>query len=298
MDSTFGRTLPWTRAIDPDLQPPSPWAALHRGEHDAALLRLADWLAGAAEELLALAVPVDCVCCGAEDRTLCPACAGSVRDLTRRPFRAEGGAPALMDIAGAPMLPVVAAGVYRDELAQALLSFKRHGQYHLGRCLGRRLAGAVRAAAPGGEGLLLVPVPTSTAGYLKRGFSPVHLLLKEAARQLPGLHVADALGRTSGAGHLLPGRAGQRASAGHKGLGRGARSQRVRGSMRVPPRARGRVAGRPCIIIDDVLTTGSTLGEAARALHQAGATVRGAVVLAATRPPDAQDSAPGPAKPQ
>ena len=43
--------------------------------------------------------------------------------------------------------------------------------------------------------------------------------------------------------------------------------------------------GTPCIIIDDVLTTGATLAEAARALRQAGALVRGAVVLAATRPP-------------
>ncbi len=45
------------------------------------------------------------------------------------------------------------------------------------------------------------------------------------------------------------------------------------------------VTGRPCIIIDDVLTTGATLAEAARALRTAGALVRGAVVLAATRPP-------------
>ena len=276
---------------------------MHRADHGAAILRLLDWLTVAAEDLLALAVPVDCVCCGAEDRILCPSCAARVRELTRRPFRAESGAPALMDVAGTVMLPVVAAGVYRDELAQGVLSFKRHGQYQLGRCLGRALASAVAAAARAGSGVLLVPVPTSTAAYVKRGFSPVHLLLKEVDRQLPGFAVADVLYKPPASSRLLAGGhkrfavhailAGHAGATGQKGLGRGARSQRVRGSMRVKSRARERVAGRPCIIVDDVLTTGATLGEAARALRRAGALVRGAVVLAATRPPDALDSGAG-----
>ncbi|TQJ41558.1 putative amidophosphoribosyltransferase [Arthrobacter sp. SLBN-112] len=298
MNGLFGRTgtaasgHQGIRRTDPDLQPSPPWAALHRGEHEAGLLRLIDWLAGALVDLLALAVPVDCVCCGAEDSTLCPSCAGRIRQLTRQPFRAESGAPALMDVAGTIMLPVVAAGVYRDELAQGLLSFKRHGQHQLGRSLGRALAGAVRAAVPDGSGFLLIPVPTSTAAYVHRGFSPVHLLLKEAVRQLSGVGVADVLAKTAASGPLLPGShgsGGRNGAAGQKGLGRGARSQRVRGSMRVKRGGRALVAGRSCIIIDDVLTTGATVGEAARALYLAGAKVRGAVVLAATRPPDTKD---------
>lgn len=208
-----------------------------------------------------------------------------------------------MDVAGTVLLPVVAAGIYRDELAQGLLSFKRHGQYQLGRCLGRALASAVAAAARGGSGLLLVPVPTSTAAFVKRGFSPVHLLLKEVDRQLPGFDFADVLYKPPASGRLLAVgykglaaqsfSAGQTGTAGQKGLGRGARSRRVRGSMRVKSLSREKVAGRPCIIVDDVLTTGATLGEASRALHRAGALVRGAVVLAATRPPDALDSGAG-----
>ncbi|WP_434738950.1 ComF family protein [Pseudarthrobacter defluvii] len=289
-----------TRAVDPDLAPHPPSAALHRAEHQAAFLRLLDWVAGAAEDLFALAVPVDCVCCGSEDHSLCPSCAGRLRQLTREPFRVESGAPALMDVAGTVILPVVAAGVYRDELAQGLLSFKRHGQHQLAKSLGRALASAVRAAARGGPGFLLVPVPTSTSAYVSRGFSPVHLLLKQAARQLPGFEVADVLRKAAPGGRVpdgYKGFVGRKALGGQKGLGRGARSQRVRGSMQVKPRVRAKVTGRPCILIDDVLTTGATLGEAARALHLAGAQVRGAVVLAATRPPDAPDPDAVPAGP-
>ncbi|TLM76062.1 ComF family protein [Pseudarthrobacter sp. NamB4] len=265
---------------DPDLSPPLHWSGRHRSEHGSPLLRFSDQLAAAAADLLCLAVPVDCVCCGAEDRALCITCDRLIRRLTVAPFRAESGAPALMDVEGRVLLPAVAAGVYREELAQALLSFKRHGQHQLKRSLGRALAGAVRAAAEDFDGMCIVPVPTSTKAYLNRGFSPVHLLLAGARRHLPGLAVEDVLAKAGGSALQLPG--------GQKGLGRGARRQRVRGSMRVHRRSQGKVAGRRCIIVDDVLTTGATLAEAARVLDRAGAQVEGAVVLAATRPPDAK----------
>lgn len=270
---------------DPDLGPPPERAGRHRASQPSAVLRFADHLAGACADLLALAIPVDCVGCGTEDQTLCVPCQRRLRLLTRQPFRAETGAPALNSVDGAVLLPVVAAGVYREELAQSILSFKRHGEQQLRECLARALTGAVQAAVgDDAEGMVMVPVPTSTAAYLSRGFSPVHLLLATAGRQLPGLVVADVLAKTGlAAGGPAQLRHGP-SSSGQKGLGRGARASRVRGSMRV---RRAGVAGLRCIIVDDVLTTGATLSEAARALHAGGAKVSGAVVLAAARPPDA-----------
>lgn len=320
------------RTPDPDLAPATTAAAGHRGGYRRPLARLADAAAAAAAEVLALAAPVDCVCCGAEDLALCGGCERQVRLLMNKPFRAEAQAPALMDVNGSVLLPVVAAGAYRAELAQAVLSFKKHGQGQLAEVLSKGLAGAIAAAAGDTPGMLLVPVPTGGAAYRKRGFSPVHVLLGWLTRPRAagagrghGFSVVHALRKTgtrAGLGRsgkvaadaavrldpappepatagALPGRrglprtgagyglTGQRGGpGGQKGLGRGDRAQRVRGSMRV---RRGlfapEVNGRPCIIIDDVLTTGATLAEAARALGAAGAVVRGAVVLAATRPP-------------
>lgn len=277
---------------DPDLAPPAAVAARHRGDYRRPLARLADRAAAAAAEVVALAVPVECVCCGAEDLALCGGCERQLRLLMNKPFRAEAQAPALVDVNGTVLLPVVAAGTYRAELAQVVLSFKRHGQGQLAQVLSKGLAGAIGAAAGEAQGILLVPVPTSGRAYRKRGFSPVHVLLGRLARpplpgagKRPGFSTVRALRKTGlRAGYGLPGRSG--GTGGQKGLGRGDRAQRVRGSMRI---RRGMFApelnGQPCLIIDDVLTTGATLAEAARALVTAGALVRGAVVLAATRPP-------------
>ncbi|WP_181365101.1 ComF family protein [Arthrobacter sp. HMWF013] len=278
-------------AADPDLVPRPLVSAKHRGGHHRRWLKAAEFLAAAGSEILALAVPVDCVCCGAEDLALCVACDRQVRLLTKHPYRAEEQAPALMNVDGGIILPVVAAGAYREELAQALLSFKSHGQHQLTSVLAKGLGRGIAAAAEGLDDVCLVPVPSSTTAFVRRGFSPVHLLLAAWGRTYSagGVPVLDVLrkSRRRTVMEQLPG--------GQKGLGRGARARRVRGSMKVRGNRRSRVAGRRCIIVDDVLTTGATLAEAARALHLSGAVVAGAVVLAATRPPDSAGGEAAPA---
>jgi predicted amidophosphoribosyltransferase len=66
------------------------------------------------------------------------------------------------------------------------------------------------------------------------------------------------------------------------GLGVQARAENLAGAVRVPPRQRSAVAGLEVVLVDDVVTTGATLAESARALHAAGASVVAAAVVAAT----------------
>ncbi|MEE2521372.1 phosphoribosyltransferase family protein [Pseudarthrobacter sp. J75] len=269
-------------ATDPDLAPRPASGALHRGEFREQAFQLLDGTTAAWHELCALVLPVDCVACGAEDEALCAGCRQRVRKLTGSPFRAEADAAALVGFDGATLLPVVASGVYRDELAQSILAFKKHGQYQLRTELANALLKAINAGLPpvpaGAASVCLVPVPSSASAYRRRGFSPVQLLLSGLRWRLGSIPVKDVL-RVRGRGRAVAGHSGQ------KGLGRGDRASRVKGSMRVGKFHRNTIAGRHCLLVDDVLTTGATLAEAARALHAAGGIVRGAVVLASARPP-------------
>ena len=64
------------------------------------------------------------------------------------------------------------------------------------------------------------------------------------------------------------------------GLGRDARAANLAGALAVRPRARDAVRGAACLVVDDVLTTGATVAEAARALRSDGAAHVAAATLA------------------
>lgn len=154
-------------------------------------------------------------------------------------------------------LVVAAAGPYDGELRTALLAYKERGR----RDLARPLRALLRAALTelGAPAALVVPVPSSPAARRARG----------------GDHVARLVGRRRRARALRLVRT-VRDSA---GLSTAARAANLDSAMRArPPRREGRAA----IVADDIVTTGATLREAARALRAAGWTVIGAAVVAAT----------------
>jgi len=151
---------------------------------------------------------------------------------------------------------------FEAEPARVLRALKEDGRTHLARALAPALAAAAAdgVATESSARALVVPVPTSPAAMRRRGYRVSELLARRA-----GLHPVRVL-RVA------------RATDDQRRLSRTARAQNVAGSMRA---IRG-LEGVEVLLVDDVVTTGATLVEAARALRAAGARVRGAATVAAT----------------
>jgi len=212
---------------------------------------------------LDLVIPAVCVGCGASGSPLCAACVHA------------GARPLTMHMP----LPVVAYGWYTGPVRTALIRYKERGERDLAEPLAKLLEMAlVRAferAPP--AGIVLVPVPSAQAVARERGGNHVLRLARKAGRALD-LPVSP----------LLSLRWAVRDSA---GLGADQRGTNLAGAMTA---RRSPDGSRPSVVIvDDIVTTGTTVREAARALAEAGWQVSGAAVVAATPRSDRKLSSPG-----
>ena len=154
-------------------------------------------------------------------------------------------APPPLERARAPFL-------YAPPLDRLIADLKFRGRLAAGRLLGELLARALAAEDPPRPDLIL-PVPLHPRRLRERGFNQAGELARVLSRRLGVPWRPGGLIRV-------------RETASQRGLDRGARRRNLRGGF-----ACGALGGASQIaLVDDVITTGATMAEAARALRRAG----------------------------
>ena len=202
---------------------------------------------------LALFLPVSCAGCGAPDIQLCQQCRNRVEvDVQYRE---------LFIPESATRIPLYFSCDFVEPLTNVMHQFKETGHTTLAHPLSEWMRFAVqRIQNQVTTDVLWVAPPSPRKNYVQRGYHPLKIL----SRQL-GIPLSPLL-------------CSKRHRADQTGLSRHLRYTNMDGAFV----ATRNLAGVDIVLLDDVITTGATLQEAARALHVAGANVVGAAVLAAT----------------
>lgn len=214
--------------------------------------------------LIGLYAPHTCCRCGDEGLVICSSCLYRLSRPAKRcyrchvPARDSGTCP---DCLPYGLERVVAVSRY-DGAAKAVVGQLK---FHRARSAAGSMSGPMALLCRGSvrPGTLFVPVPTASSRARTRGYDQAVLLARATAKQAGAMY-APLLVRTGKQRQV--------------GADRQQRRTQMLGAYTVmrPERARG----AHIILVDDVVTTGSTLEAAAQALRQAGAASVEAVVFA------------------
>lgn len=208
-------------------------------------MRFADDLSRIGAEIAALLLAATCGGCDEPGALLCARCRDALHPVPQDGETARG-------------LRVRAALPFDGVAARCIRRLKGAGETLLARPLGAALAEVLAPELT--PTTWVVPVPTAKRAFRRRGYRVPDLLVRHAGAEPQRVLtvVADM--------------------SDQRGLGAREREANVHGAMR----ARRRGEGAEAVIADDVVTTGATLDEAARALESAGFRVIAALALAAT----------------
>ncbi len=209
-------------------------------------------------------LPTQCaVCRGWSPRRVCADCVQRHAAAKPRCAGCAIGVPQGVQRCGTcitsplPFAHAVAAVDYGFPWSGLVTALKFHAALDLANALANLLADAVRASAAPLPKLVL-PVPLGPDRQAERGMNQAWELARRVASRL-NLHAdASLITRRVETPHLAD-------------LPREARARAIRGAFALAPSATTTLRGQHVALVDDVMTTGATAAEAARALLQGGA---------------------------
>lgn len=236
--------------------------------HEGARQR-GQWLHNALTQLTNTIFPPLCAICSDHVGTnggVCAACwtnltfiEGPLCDRLGTPFAFDPGVGIVSSTALArpPVWNRARGAVKFDGPARALVhALKYRDQLQTANLMGRLMARAGAELLSDAD--FLVPVPLYRMRLWQRRFNQSALLAQQIQSQFGVVSKPKVLIRT-------------RPTRAQVGLDLSSRKKNVRNAFRVPDEQLGDVAGRKCLLIDDVMTTGATAEACTKALLAAGA---------------------------
>jgi predicted amidophosphoribosyltransferase len=211
--------------------------------------------------MLDLILPLECGGCGAPSTRWCETCSAAITVAQDEPNLAT---PRLD-----PGVPVFSLGRYAGSRRQAIVALKENGRTDLIAPLAHALATGIHHLQSWGMldlPLTIVPAPTRRQAARRRGGDPVTRMATAAVAAHPGITVVSALRM----------KALVRDSV---GLSTTARERNIAG--RVLLTKNNISTATDVLVVDDIVTTGSTARESVRVLQTAGVRVTGVLTLAA-----------------
>jgi ComF family protein len=214
--------------------------------------------------MLDFALPPRCAGCGViidDVHSFCPDCWTKIEFLgdggcntCGLPLEATEAETCAICLAGPPKIARTRAAVAYGDLTRSLAIRLKYGRkVAIARTMARYMAPLINASD--GDPIL-IPVPLHRARLWGRGFNQSALVARELSRRLKFPTDVLVLRRSKRTPPL-------------KGMSPQQRRKAVAGAFKIADKTA--VSGRTVILIDDVLTTGSTADACARALQRAGA---------------------------
>ena len=212
------------------------------------------------------------------DSNFCSTCGESLTALAASPACPRCAAPVPAGSAcpfchGAGVYPfdqIVALGPFREPLRKMVHEMKYHHRWPLAETLAGRMLAEPRVRELLDKTDVLVPTPLHWSRHIRRGYNQADSLARRLARYRKTLAVASPLVRL------------KNTSAQTTVNSAADRALNMRFAFGLIDARR--IKGKRIALVDDVLTTGSTLKAAARAIEEAGPECINAIVLVVADP--------------